>query len=344
MASPRRSFASSFSQRPLRRLRAWRGPLLSRRGGRRDGRRGQRGLRREASRCGPRPVPLRHGDGSGREHVRVLGVRDGSGTDGLERLSDVRPRGGRDGGDDRGLELPGRRGGAVWRELRRGRPRFQRLADDRHLAGSVPGTLNGVSAVNPNTLSGTLPKAWFADFSDVPQDHLFHGAVEKIFRAGITSGCGSGNYCSDEPVNRASMAVFLLRGEHGGAHQPAGRQGRCLRRRAARNVSRQLDRRARCQKDHDRLRRRQLLSRGSGQSGRDGGLSAPRRARRRLPSSSGGGGRLRRRAPWDVPRRLDRAAGRRRDHQRLRDEALPPGQTVSRGEMAVFLARTFGLN
>ncbi len=84
----------------------------------------------------------------------------------------------------------------------------------------APGALYDVVVVNPSTLSGTLPKAWLADFSDVPASYLFHGAVEKIFRAGITSGCGGGAYCPEDPVNRASMAVFLLRGEHGGSYDP----------------------------------------------------------------------------------------------------------------------------
>jgi hypothetical protein len=84
----------------------------------------------------------------------------------------------------------------------------------------APGALYDLVVVNPSTSSGTLPKAWLADFSDDPASYLFHGAVEKIFRAGITSGCGGGDYCPEEPVNRASMAVFLLRGEHGGSYQP----------------------------------------------------------------------------------------------------------------------------
>ncbi len=89
----------------------------------------------------------------------------------------------------------------------------------------APGTLNDVQVVNVNSLSGSLPKGWFADFSDVSQAHLYHAAVEKIFRAGITSGCGGGDYCPEEPVNRAAMAVFLLRGIHDAAYQPPAATG-----------------------------------------------------------------------------------------------------------------------
>lgn len=83
-----------------------------------------------------------------------------------------------------------------------------------------PGSLNDVTVTNPDASSSTLAKAWFSDFSDVPQNYLYHGAIEKIFRAGITTGCGNGEYCPGDPVNRASMSTFILRGEHGPAFQP----------------------------------------------------------------------------------------------------------------------------
>ena len=82
------------------------------------------------------------------------------------------------------------------------------------------GALYDVVVVDPSTLAATLPAAWFADFADVPQDNIFHGDVEKIFRAGITAGCGGGNYCPSSPVTRAQMAVFLLKAEHGSAYVP----------------------------------------------------------------------------------------------------------------------------
>ena len=41
-----------------------------------------------------------------------------------------------------------------------------------------------------------------------------------MLRDGITAGCLNGNYCPNDPVTRAQMAVFLLRGEHGGAYVP----------------------------------------------------------------------------------------------------------------------------
>jgi len=73
---------------------------------------------------------------------------------------------------------------------------------------------------NPSSLSGTISAAFLADFTDVPQANLFHDDVEKVFRAGITAGCGAGAFCVTSPVTRAQMAVFLLKAEHGSSYVP----------------------------------------------------------------------------------------------------------------------------
>ena len=83
-----------------------------------------------------------------------------------------------------------------------------------------PGTLNDVTLANPDTQTGTLYEAWFADFLDVPQADPFHADVEKIFRNGVTAGCSGGNYCRDDAVSRAQMAVFLLKSKLGADHVP----------------------------------------------------------------------------------------------------------------------------
>jgi CSLREA domain-containing protein len=82
------------------------------------------------------------------------------------------------------------------------------------------GTLNDVVVTNPSSLSGSLGAAFLADFNDVPGGSLFHDDVEKVFRAGITAGCGNGNFCVSAAVTRAQMAVFLLKAEHGSAYTP----------------------------------------------------------------------------------------------------------------------------
>ncbi len=48
-----------------------------------------------------------------------------------------------------------------------------------------------------------------ATFADVPTGHWAFRFVEALVDSGITAGCGGGNYCPDDPVTRAQMAVYL---------------------------------------------------------------------------------------------------------------------------------------
>jgi hypothetical protein len=80
--------------------------------------------------------------------------------------------------------------------------------------------LNDVVVTDPGNLTGTLTQGWFADFLDVPQANQFHADIETIFRVGITAGCGGGNYCPTSSVTRAQMAVFLLKAQHGSSYVP----------------------------------------------------------------------------------------------------------------------------
>jgi plastocyanin len=48
-----------------------------------------------------------------------------------------------------------------------------------------------------------------ATFNDVPVSDPRFRFVEALARAGITGGCGAGNYCPDAAVTRGQMAVFL---------------------------------------------------------------------------------------------------------------------------------------
>ena len=63
------------------------------------------------------------------------------------------------------------------------------------------------------------------DFLDVPPDNGFHDFVNTVARNGVTAGCGQGNYCPANPVNRAQMAVFLLKARFGAAHVPPSASG-----------------------------------------------------------------------------------------------------------------------
>jgi hypothetical protein len=84
------------------------------------------------------------------------------------------------------------------------------------------GTTMTLSVVETNTACSS-PAASFAvqvDFLDVPPLHLFHDYVNTIAREGVTAGCGSGNYCPDATNTRQQMAVFLLKSKFGAGHVP----------------------------------------------------------------------------------------------------------------------------
>jgi hypothetical protein len=63
------------------------------------------------------------------------------------------------------------------------------------------------------------------NFSDVSTNHWAFNWIKRLYSAGITSGCGNGNYCPENPVTRAEMAVFLERGMHGAAYTPPAGTG-----------------------------------------------------------------------------------------------------------------------
>ncbi len=61
----------------------------------------------------------------------------------------------------------------------------------------------------------------FADVpSDLPTPHPFYAFIENLFHNEITGGCAGGNYCPANPVTRAQMAVFLLKASLGADYLP----------------------------------------------------------------------------------------------------------------------------
>lgn len=62
-------------------------------------------------------------------------------------------------------------------------------------------------------------------FADVPTTSPQYKFVETIFHNGVTAGCTTGNYCPDQNVTRAQMAVFLMRSKHGSTWNPPPAQG-----------------------------------------------------------------------------------------------------------------------
>jgi S-layer family protein len=53
------------------------------------------------------------------------------------------------------------------------------------------------------------PAPAVATFADVPTTSPQFKFVEALAAAGITAGCGNGNYCPDQAITRGQMAVFL---------------------------------------------------------------------------------------------------------------------------------------
>ncbi len=50
-----------------------------------------------------------------------------------------------------------------------------------------------------------------ATFNDVPTGHWAFQSIEAMASSGITSGCDASNFCPDDTLTRAQMAVFLAR-------------------------------------------------------------------------------------------------------------------------------------
>jgi uncharacterized repeat protein (TIGR01451 family) len=61
------------------------------------------------------------------------------------------------------------------------------------------------------TSAYTPPPATGTAFTDVPLGSFAAAWIEQLVAEGITSGCGNGNYCPNNAVSRAQMAVFLQR-------------------------------------------------------------------------------------------------------------------------------------
>jgi hypothetical protein len=75
--------------------------------------------------------------------------------------------------------------------------------------------------------ASSYSSCYLRSFVDVHPSVSTWSYVESVYNAGITSGCTTGprNYCPNSTVTRAQMAVFLLRGIHGGAYVPPAATG-----------------------------------------------------------------------------------------------------------------------
>ena len=77
--------------------------------------------------------------------------------------------------------------------------------------------------------AGPPPKTWTlhvgASFSDVPTADIFYKFIETIFHNGVTGGCGGTGYCPTNPALRKQMAVFLLKARYGPGYVPPAAAG-----------------------------------------------------------------------------------------------------------------------
>jgi hypothetical protein len=64
------------------------------------------------------------------------------------------------------------------------------------------------------------PPATGTVFGDVAADSFAAAWIEALAIAGITAGCGGGNYCPDAAITREQMAVFLIRAFHEQPYTP----------------------------------------------------------------------------------------------------------------------------
>ena len=98
------------------------------------------------------------------------------------------------------------------------------FVNDHQLSATMPpfapGTSQDVVVTTPDGTTGTLIKGWVADFLDVPQGHIFHDFVVTLVSNGITVGVGGGNYGVDQGTKRQQMAVFLLKSKYGLCYVP----------------------------------------------------------------------------------------------------------------------------
>jgi CSLREA domain-containing protein len=84
----------------------------------------------------------------------------------------------------------------------------------------APGTANDLVVSNTDSSKGTLVKAFVADFTDVPNSNQFYSYVTKLVTNGITAGIGGGLYGVADDTLRQQMAVFILKAKHGLCYTP----------------------------------------------------------------------------------------------------------------------------
>jgi hypothetical protein len=98
------------------------------------------------------------------------------------------------------------------------------VSDYHDISATAPalaaGSLNDVTVTDPDGTTGTLKNGFIANFLDVPPQQQFYSFVTTLVSNGITVGVGGGLYGVDQATLRQQMAVFLLKGKHGLCYTP----------------------------------------------------------------------------------------------------------------------------
>lgn len=90
------------------------------------------------------------------------------------------------------------------------------------------GTYSNTYSLSGTRVGGTSPPPCTGPLCDVPTNYWAYSYVKKLYDSGISTGCDAHNFCPENPVSRAEMAVFLERGLNGSNYTPAGCSGMFL--------------------------------------------------------------------------------------------------------------------
>ncbi len=78
----------------------------------------------------------------------------------------------------------------------------------------IPGGAD-IVVVNVDTQQTTVRGGYVYDFADVPPGSPFYDQIVRLASAGVTKGCGAGDFCPSGNVSRAQVAALLERAIHG---------------------------------------------------------------------------------------------------------------------------------
>jgi len=110
--------------------------------------------------------------------------------------------------------------GKIWRVASNGGTWTPALISDTAFNISSFGESESGRIYVADLASQTLQWIAVSTFSDVPPTHSAWSEIEAIQTAGITAGCDDRRFCPDTTLTRAEMAIFLVRGIHGAGFTP----------------------------------------------------------------------------------------------------------------------------